>query len=393
MSQAPVPDVRRAKQAVALVFIASGFGFASWASRIPQVRSELGLSPAQLGVLLLAIAIGSLIALPSAGFVVHRFGAAKAIVVMSLVAAGGLILTAVGVLVSVTPVAVGLLLIGIGVGVWDVAMNVEGTEVEHRLQRSILSRFHAGFSLGTVLGAVVGAAMNALGVSVTAHLIGVAVLIAVFVPLATRDFLPAGRDDEHPDGPRPNPLLAWREPRTLLIGVLVLAMAFSEGTGNDWIAVSAIDGHGASSAIGSLAFGLFVASMTAGRWFGASALDRFGRATTLRASALIAFIGLLLYVFAVAPVLIAIGIALWGLGTALGFPAGMSAAADDPRMAAARVSVVSTIGYVAFLAGPTAVGLIGERTGTLRALLVTAALLGTGALAAGATRPLAVSDR
>ena len=392
MTAAPALEVRRAKHAVTLVFFGSGFGFASWASRIPQVRSELDLSPAALGILLLAIAPGSLIALPSAGAVVHRFGAARTIVVTSLVASFGLILAGLGVLIGVAPVAVGLVFIGLGVGIWDVAMNVEGAEVERRLARSIMSRFHAGFSLGTVAGAVGGAAMNALSVSVTVHLVGVAIVLGIAMPLATRNFLPAGNEDEHGDGARVSVLRAWREPRTLLIGVFVLTMAFSEGTGNDWIAVASIDGHGASSALGSLAFGLFVAAMTAGRWFGASLLDRFGRVATMRASALVAFVGLMLFVFGPAPAVNALGIALWGLGSSLGFPTGMSAAADDPRMAAARVSVVATIGYVSFLAGPTAVGLIGEQTGTLRALIVTAGLLGIGALVAGATRPLQAAE-
>ena len=152
--------------------------------------------------------------------------------------------------------------------------------------------------------------------------------------------------------------------RTVLIGLFVLCMTFAEGTGNDWLGVAAIDGYGASAALGSLAYVLFVASMTAGRWFGpARRLDPFGRVLVLRAGALFAMAGVLVVVVGPSLATALIGIILWGLGAALGFPTGMSAAADEPRYAAGRVSTVATLGYVAFLAGPSLIGLIGNETG------------------------------
>ena len=386
-----IPDraLRRATRGVYLVFIGSGFGFASWASRIPQVRAELGLTPGELGLVLLAIAVGSLLALPSAGLIVHRLGAARTVLVMSLLTAAGLAVAGIGVLVGVAPVVIGLGVMGFGNGAWDVAMNVEAAAIEQRLGRSIMSRFHAGFSVGTVIGALVGAAMNALAVSVTAHLLVVALLMAITMPLATRGFLPAGTGEDEESRADRHPLRASLEPRTLLIGLFVLTMAFAEGTANDWLGVAAIDGYGASAAMGSLAYGVFVASMTLGRWFGVGVLDRFGRVPVLRVSAAGALVGLLVVVFGPNLGVALVGMVLWGLGTALGFPLGMSAAADQSRYAAGRVSVVATIGYVAFLAGPPVVGLLGNQVGVLRALSVTAGLLAIGFLVAGATRPIA----
>jgi fucose permease len=267
-------------------------------------------------------------------------------------------------------------------------MNVEGAAVEQRLGRSIMSRFHAAFSVGTVIGAVLGVAMNALRVSVTVNLVLVAVILAVAMPMATGWFLPAGAQELAENGGRTHPLKAWTEPRTLLIGLFVLTMAFAEGTANDWIGVAAIDGYQATAALGSLAYGVFVASMTVGRWYGAQVLDRFGRVAVLRTSAGVAMAGLLIVVFGPGLATAMAGAVLWGLGTALGFPTGMSAAADEPRLAAGRVSVVATIGYVAFLAGPPVVGILGNQVGVLRALTVTAGLLAVGFLVAGATRPL-----
>jgi fucose permease len=375
--------VRRALRAVYYVFFGAGFAFASWASRIPQVRDGLRLSPASLGLLLLSIAAGSLIALPLAGTVVARMGAARTITLMSIVSAAGLATTALGYRSGVAPVVLGLFLLGIGNGTWDVAMNVEGTFVEQRVGRAILPRFHAGFSIGTVAGALLGAAMVAVGVSVTTHLLGVAILIAVGGPWAVRGFLTVTAP-AHPDGrPSRHPLEAWMEPRTLVLGLFVFCMAFIEGTGNDWLGVAIIDGYNAKPAVGSLALGIFLAAMTTGRWFGPALLERFGRGASVRASAAIACGGALLVVFAGSLPIALVGAVLWGLGSALGFPVGMSAAADDRQLAAGRVGVVTSIGYVAFLAGPPLVGLLGNAIGTLRSLVAVAGLAGAGLVLSG----------
>jgi fucose permease len=374
-----------------VVFIAAGVVLSSWASRIPQVRDELHLSPASLGLTLLCVAIGSLIALPTSGWIVHRLGAARTVALMSVCGTSGFAIAGIGVVVGLPMVMGGLVVAGFGVGAWDVAMNVEAAAVEQGLSRSIMSRFHAGFSVGTVVGALVGAAMNALDVPVTVHLLVACAAVLGAVLWATSTFLPVAADDDDRAGGR-SPFAAWRELRTVLIGLFVLTMAFAEGTGNDWLGVAAIDGYGASAALGSLAYVLFVASMTLGRWFGPTVLDRHGRVPVLRTSAACSLVGLLVVVFGPNLVTAMVGTVLWGVGVALGFPVGMSAAADEPRYAAGRVSVVATIGYVAFLAGPALIGVIGDHVGVLRALTVTAGLLSVGLLLAGATRPLAPPD-
>jgi fucose permease len=379
--------LQRAVRAVYYVFFGAGFAFASWASRIPQVRDGLELSPASLGLLLLAIAAGSLVALPLAGTIVARLGAARTITAMAIVMGAGLTITALGFRVGIPPVVVGLFLLGVGNGTWDVAMNVEGTYVEQRLGRSILPRFHAGFSIGTVAGALLGAALVAEGVSVTVHLLFVALVIGAGGPWAVRGFLtmtaPAHPDHE----PSGHPLEAWMEPRTLLLGLFVFCMAFMEGTGNDWLGVAVIDGYDASPAVGSLTLGIFLAAMTTGRWFGPALLDRFGRLASVRASAVIACSGALLVVFGGSLAVAMAGAVLWGLGSALGFPVGMSAAADESRFAAGRVGVVTSIGYVAFLAGPPFVGLLGNAFGTLHSLIAVAGLAAAALLLSRVLRP------
>jgi MFS family permease len=382
----------RARRAVYVAFVGAGFSFASWASRIPQVRDRLQVSPAALGLILLSMAVGSVIALPLAGLVVTRLGAARCVAIMALILATGLAIVAVGYRYGVTPVVIGLFLLGFGNGTWDVAMNVEGAAVEQRLGRAVMPRFHAGFSIGTVLGALLGAAMVAARVPVSAHLLVVALVVAAVVPWRVRGFLPAALETHHGRRPR-NPLTAWTERRTVLIGVFVLCMAFTEGTGNDWLAVAMIDGQHAAPVVGTLTFAVFLVAMTVARWFGPGVIDRFGRAPVLRASALTACIGLMLVVFGHYLSVAIAGSALWGLGAALGFPVGMSAAADDSRLAAARVSVVSSIGYTAFLAGPPLIGFLGDRVGVLRALTVAAGLLALAVLLAGQCRSTVVPLR
>jgi predicted MFS family arabinose efflux permease len=377
---------RRAMYAVYAVFILNGFAFASWASRIPQVRDGLELNPQQLGLVLLAIAIGSLISMPLAGVVISKLGAARTISAMSLILAVGMATAALGCRSGVAPLAAGLFLLGFGSGTWDVAMNVEGAEVERRLGRSIMSRFHAGFSIGTVVGALGGSAMIALDVSVTAHLLAVAVIAAAVATPAVRDFLAVEPHSEH-EGPRRSPLKAWTEPRTLLIGLFVFCMAFTEGTGVDWLGVAVIDGYDAAPALGSLTFAIFLGAMTLARWFGPGALDRYGRVALTRATGLTAIAGLVLVVFGGSLPVAMAGAALWGIGVALGFPVGMSAAADDPRHSAGRVSVVSSIGYLAFLAGPPLIGFLGYEVGTLRALIAAAGLVSIGLLISGVLSP------
>jgi len=390
-----VDDVqfRQARNAVYLVFFGNGFLFANWAARIPQVRAELGVTPGVLGLILLCLAVGSGVGTPLSGLIISRLGEIRTVSVMAVIAAAGMAVAAVGVLLGTPAVAAGLLVFGFGSGTWDVAMNVQGAAIERVLGRAILPRFHAGWSIGTVAGAGIGAIMVVLGVPVTAHLLAVAVVVAVVVPVAAHRFLP-GTHAPAPGGrsARRRQLASWTEPRTLLIGLFVLCMALTEGTGNDWLSLAVIDGYHSAAVAGTLTFAVFLAAMTAGRWWGPGLIDRYGRVLVLRVCTVTALAGLLLIEFGgVLPAAMA-GALLLGLGTSLGFPVGLSSAADDPAHAATRVSTAASIGYVAFLAGPPVVGFLGDRVGILHSLWVAAVVLAAAFLLAGFTAPLTAAD-
>ncbi|MGP0222225.1 MFS transporter [Paenarthrobacter sp. NCHU4564] len=386
------PNVKAAAVATFLIFGMNGLVFASWAARIPAVTEALSLTSGQMGTLLLCTAVGSLLALPSAGWVVGRIGTANTVRAAGIVAGAAGVAIAVSLIAASVPAtAIALFFFGIGIGLWDVAQNIEGADVEHRLKRTIMPQFHAAFSGGAFVGALIGAGLSQLGVGLPVHLMVIAAIAVTLALTAPRYFLPhvAAASETH-DGERPASKgpSAWRDGRTLLIGVVVLGATLTEGAGNDWIAKAAVDGLGASEATGALLFALFVAAMTAMRFLGGKAIDRFGRVAVLRASMAAAAAGLALFVFAGNVVLAGFGAALWGIGAALAFPMGMSAAADDPKHAAARVSVVSTIGYVAFLAGPPLLGYLGDHTGIHLALLAIGAPILVALLLAGVAKPL-----
>ena len=398
MTQTLAPDltrVRTARNAVFVVFALAGVVFSSFASRIADSKAALGLSAGQLGLTLFAASCGSVLALPFAGRVADRMGASRTVVAGMCVSAVGLV--AVGLAVDVARsrplMAAGLFLLGMGVGLWDVAMNLEGAAVERLLGRNVMPHFHAAFSGGTVVAALVGSLMSWAGVSLVPHFLGALAVAAVLGWWGVRAFLPRAVEEKTTEADEQaatvpaagKPRSAWLEPRTLMIGMVVLAAAFTEGTANDWIAVGFVEGHGLPAWAGVLAFAVFLSFMTLGRLLGTGMLDRYGRVPVLRATFALAAIGSIMVIFG-NPVVAYAGTAVWGIGASLGFPVGMSASADDPARAGARMSVVATIGYTAFIGGPPLLGFLGDHFTVLKALLVVTAMVFLGMLVIPATR-------
>ena len=371
-------------------FATSGFLFASWLSRIPDVKQLLDIGTGTLSFLLLALACGSLVGLPITGRVADKIGTKNTARIGAAAGIVGLLITCFSITFSqdlVVPI-VALVLVGFGIGMWDVAQNLEGTIIEQKLGKAIMPWFHAAFSGGTLLGALIGSQATRLQIPLSIHLIVIAVITALVLLWGTNKFIAAEVvEHKNAEGQKIKQKSAWTEPRTLLIGVMVLAAAFTEGTANDWIAVAFVDGHGTTATQGVFGLSAFLLFMTAGRVLGSMALNKFGRVLVLRVLFAAALIGSLLFVFG-GPVGAYFGAAIWGLGASLGFPVGMSAASDDPKRAAARISVVSTIGYCAFLAGPPLVGFLGEEVGILMALLAVGAISALAFILVPVAKPL-----
>ncbi|MBB5742765.1 MFS family permease [Microbacterium ginsengiterrae] len=388
----------RWRNAVFAIFLASGVSIATWAARVPDIKLALDIHNAQIGLLLLGMGIASIIGISTGPAVMARTGARRGMLTMMITLAVGLALIGVGttLLASFPVVVIGLVLFGLGNGSLDVMMNVEATAIEQEAGRTILPLFHAFFSFGTVIGAGVGWAATTWHVSVVLHtsVMALAILIAAFVCIANVPDREAVLDPEA-SGEKPHwrermhvALSAWREPRTYALGVVMLGMAFAEGGANDWLALGTAEDHGGGTAMGAAALTVFSVCMTAVRIFGGPLVDRFGRVVVLRVLAAAAASGILLFILAPSLPFVFVGAALWGIGASLGFPLGMSAAADDPTKAAARVSAAATIGYVAFLGGPPILGVISEQIGLLNTLFILVALVVASGLFSGAARPL-----
>jgi predicted MFS family arabinose efflux permease len=377
-----MPD--RIGRAVAVAFLLNGFAYASWLARLPALRERLDLSSSGVGLLLVCLSLGTVIALPTAGLVVARFGTRNTVrggAALVVVGLGLLSLAAAAGLPSLA--ALGMFVYGGGTSSWDVAMNVEGAAVERRAGRAVMPRFHAAFSLGTILGAATGALAAAQATPVTWQLLGTAAAVAIAVRPCTASFRNSPGDSSTEVSPR-SALTAWREPRTLLIGFLVLSFALSEGLANDWLALTMVDAYGTSEATGAATFACFVTAMTLGRTFGGRAVDRWGPVATLRSTAALVIAGAAIVSLGSSPVAAVTGAVLWGVGASLGFPLGMTAAAEDEHRSSARVAVVSSIGYAAFLGGPPVMGLLADVTGLRQALLLALAAGAGGLLLAGA---------
>ncbi|GAA2719932.1 MFS transporter [Cellulomonas aerilata] len=400
------PRLARARWALMGLFMLSGLMFSSWLARLPSVRDALGMSPSELGAVLLAGAVGALLAVTVAGAVVTRWGGRVSLVLSSVGFAVAFVLLGLGPAVGSVPIlAVGVFLNGVSFAIGNVPLNVESAGVERRLGRTVLPHFHAAFSVGAVLGSLLGAAMAQLEVGLLAQFVGTGVVGLVWrlasVPHVVLDTAPVVRsaphggtsDDVVAVGPRGGGLRtalgAWRERRTVLIGFVIMSAALSEGSANDWLALAVVDGFGRTEAVGAIVFGVFVSAMTLVRILGTRLIDRFGRVLVLRVSGLVSMAGLLVFGFAPSLAIAVAGVVAWGLGAALAVPIGLAAASDDPLRAAGRVSVVSAFSSIAHLAAPPLLGLAAEHVGARHALLlITAAMVVSVLLSREVERPV-----
>jgi len=381
------------RNALFVVFMINGLGFSTWLARVPAIRDGLDISTAEVAALLFTGAVGAVSGLVFSSHIIAWLGQRNTILFFGLVGLMGLAGIGIGSswVSSYALTVVAIICAGAGNGIADVAMNVEGATVEKAVSRNIMPWFHAFWSLGTVTGAGLSALMSFLGVGIAPHTIAMALIMAPVLWFASR-VITDDRGSVNVEGVEQRSTLAdrlrvWKEPRTLAIGIIALGMAFAEGSANDWLALAIVDGRDQTNATGALWFGFFTLGMMTGRIGGVYLLDKFGRVPVLQWSAAMAIAGLALVILVEQPVLSGLGALIWGLGSSLGFPVGMSAAADNPEGSAARVSAVATVAYGAFLIGPPLIGGLGDSIGILTALWVVVAVIVLAFFAAPAAKP------
>ena len=381
------------RNALFVVFTINGLGFSTWLARVPAIRDGLDISTAEVAALLFTGALGAVSGLVFSSHIIAWIGQRNTILFFGLLGLVGLAGIGIGSswVSSYALTVIAIICAGAGNGIADVAMNVEGAAVEKAVSRNIMPWFHAFWSLGTVTGAGLSALMSFLWVGIAPHTIAMALVMAPVLWIVSR-VITDDRGSVSEEGVSQRSTLAdrlrvWKEPRTLAIGIIALGMAFAEGSANDWLALAIVDGRDQTNAVGALWFGFFTLGMMAGRIGGVYLLDKFGRVPVLQWSAAMAIAGLALVILVEQPVLSGLGALMWGLGSSLGFPVGMSAAADNPEGSAARVSAVATVAYGAFLIGPPLIGGLGESIGILAALWVVVGVIVLAFFTAPAAKP------
>ena len=378
----PSSRAHAALRATCVVYVCLGFGTSAWLSRLPDVRDDLGLTPATIGTMLLIASLGSLLTLPTSGPIVTKIGARASGRIGVLIWALGIVCAGLGAHnVSIPLATAGLVLIAAGNGLWGATMNIEAGLVQAAVRRTVVPVIQAMYAVGMLGGALLGALAAQMGLPLGAHLFGLAALELLACGTAvgfylTKDEVAAlapAQDNGEGEETSSNKAkgltrVAWREKQTVLIALMVMSAGLMEGAANDWLNLSMVDGYGYSTAAASAAFAFFLLMMTIVRFASPRLEARLGSPKLLRITFTGAVVGLLLVAFAPHHLFAVAGIALWGIGSALGFPLGISALSVDPVMTPARVSVLSTVNYGAALIGPPLLGLIADHIGYHRAL-------------------------
>lgn len=387
------PSTRSWRNATMALFALGGVSISTWGPRLPSVREGLGVGDATIGLVLAGVTIGSIAGLIASAALLTRFGPRRAIWgTLALVALGiSIIGIGAGTLTSLPVTLAGFICVGLGIGAVDVLINVEGAAVEQVAGKTLMPLMHAAWSAGAVIGSGVGAASAALGIAFQWQFLGEGVVIAAAAAIAVR-FLPQAVPENNATTRPPAAqrvrqwLRGWGDWRLLLIGLVMLGVELGEGTSNSWLTLAVRDGHHQPEAIAALFFTIFAIGETAARVVGGPLVDQVGRVRTVRFTIGVGVVGLVLFIFGGPAWVVLIGTVLWAVGVSMGFPLGMSAAAESGPNPAARLSVVATIGYLANLGGPPVIGVLSQSFGLLNALWLVVALLAVGFLAAGALR-------
>lgn len=376
----PAARLATARRAVLTVFFINGAVFASWAPHIPGVQQRLSLGEGALGLALLCIALGGLVAMNASGWLLGRFGSRAVTATASLAFCLTLPLP---ILAPSAPwLIVALLGFGIANGAMDVAMNAQGLAVERGYARPIFSSMHGLFSIGAMSGAVVGGWTLTAGLEPRTHLTVAACGLGFLSLAMARGLLPPEADAKTTEShfARPTgPLLG--------LGGLAFICLLAEGAIADWSAVYLHFVLGTDAGLAAGGFAAFALLMAAGRLTGDQLTRQFGSVALLQLGGLLASLGLIFAIWATEPVLSIVGFGLVGLGLANVVPVLFRAGSRVPGVApGVGIAAVATMGYCGFLGGPPLIGFAAEAITLTGALTLVAASISVIAARAAIAR-------
>ena len=362
------PAASRAEQhSTRLLFLLAGFSAAAWASLVPVAKAATGVNEGQLGLVLLCLGIGSLLAMPVSGVVSTRHGCRKVLMVCGVALCACLPLLAS--VQNVFTLAASLFFFGAMIGIFDCVMNIQAVIVERDSKRPLMSGFHGFFSLGGLLGATTTSAIMDLGVSPFATVSGIALAGVLLLMTIRRHILPYGN-------PAEGPPFALPRGEVLFLGMLCMTVFLVEGSMMDWSAVMLTENHGMPVAQAGYGFAAFSLTMTFGRLTGDRIVARVGRRSVVTVGGLLAMGGILLATLVPLWQAALLGYAMVGLGCSNIVPVLFTAVGRQTSMPqSVAVPAMSTLGYAGVLAGPAAIGFIAHHSSLPMAFLLVAALM------------------
>ena len=342
--------------AVISTFAIAGASFGTWASRIPSFKDALQLEPAQLGSILLVLALASIVSFPFAGRIMDLYGAARVSKGFTWATLGALL--ALSIAPNAWTLTVLVATFGATIGAMDVAMNGWGAEVERQRPKPIMSSLHANWSLFAGTGGLVGLGAVKLGLSVVEH-IGLAVLLMSALAIAVSRVRWAAQpvtDDA--------PAFAWPHRSLLVVGLLMFCAALAEGAVADWAAIFLRAHLQVSDAMAISGFVMFSLTMFIGRMAADGLVAKHGAAQVCWLGGVLATLGVSLILLAPVLAVSLVGFALLGLGLAPVFPLGCARAANDPNVTPGQgLASVATLGYGGIMLGPSIIGFVAQGFG------------------------------
>lgn len=379
---APSPQALiRARWATRLQFAVLGAMAGAWGAHVPSFKHHFALDEGQLALVLLAAGAGAIAALLVAGRVVARLGARGTVLVggLSMALALGLLLQMPG-LALVWPLA---LAFGLGMSLFDVAINTEGSELEHQGGRALMSNLHALFSCGGMLGAAAVALLLRAGVPPAQQLAGIAALLALAVAWGSRGMLAVHTVVPAAPGQGAAAHFAWPRGLLLVLGLLVLAGMLAEGVMYDWCVLYLQQELGLPAAQAAWGYAAFSGAMALARFGGDALRERFSERRLVAAGAGTAAVAMAVVLLAARPAVALVGFVLVGAGLAPVAPVLFNAATRVPGVSrAAAIAAVTSIGYSGFLIGPPLIGGLAQASSLTAALAVV--VVGAAVLALGA---------
>ena len=360
-----------ARWSVSAVFFLTGAGTANWAVRIPAIQSALGLGDGRLGMALLGVSAGAIVAMPVAGRLVARRGSRPITVGAAVAFALALMLPPLA--GSFATLLGALVVLGLANGMLDVAMNAQAAAVQKHYRQPIMGRIHAFYSLGGLVGAAAGGRIASIGIGAAPHLAVVGLLIGIGACAAVSGMLPA-----HTDAAPGQRFVAGQMRALRVMSVLAFCVLFGEGAMMNWSAVYLRNVIRTGPGIAAAGFALFSLLMATGRFVGDTLTSRLGPERLTRMGGTIAFLGVIVALAVPHAVAVILGFGAVGAGLSIIFPIVLAASARTPGVVpGAAIAMVSMCGYAGLLAGPPLIGAVANAF-TLRGGLGLVALTSIG---------------